>query len=72
MKTKYMGIFSPILQEVKAKTLQIEATFSHEGRECNKEAHVLARFASTLPAGRHVWFLAPPEGLNLPVNVCDT
>jgi hypothetical protein len=35
-------------------------TFRHERREFNIEAHILARFASSLLVGRYVWVLEPP------------
>jgi hypothetical protein len=41
--------------------------FSHGRREANGEAHRLAK--SSIDAGRHVWFLGPPRGLNILVNI---
>ena len=67
---EYRGTYGCILAEIKARSTQRGRTFfSHERRETNVEADRLARFASSLPRGRHVWFLEPPAGLNLPVNV---
>ena len=48
-----------------------QAVFSHERREANKEAHVLARLATTLDVGRHVWFINPPPDMNIPVNIIN-
>jgi ribonuclease HI len=45
------------------------ATFVHERREANTEAHRLSRSAIYLDVGRHVWLLTPPCGLNIPVNL---
>jgi ribonuclease HI len=65
LRVPYMGVFGSILHEVKAKAQQVQVLFTHEGLECNKETHALARFASSLPVGRHSGLLAPPVGLNL-------
>ena len=46
--------------------------FSHERREANSEAHTLARLATTLASGRHVWFSVPPIDLGIPVNIMFT
>jgi hypothetical protein len=63
-----LGIFGSILSEIKDRSRFREGTnFIHERREFNFEAHNLAKMASTLPVGRHVWLLAPPDGLNMPV-----
>ena len=69
LKDGSMGLFSHVLREV-ADTARLRGgiTFGHEGRRSNYEAHNLARMATTLPAGRHVWLGYRPEGLNFPVN----
>ena len=65
----YCGIYGSILLDIKERSRQRGLTFfHHEGRETNVEAHCLARFASSLPGGRHLWFLEPPAGLNIPVT----
>jgi ribonuclease HI len=69
MKSPNQGVYASVLKEIKALASRQDASFSHERRACNHEAHRLARFASTLAVGRHVWFLAPPDGLNLAVNL---
>jgi hypothetical protein len=33
--------------------------FTHEGREFNREAHYLAKYACLLRPGRHVWLGSP-------------
>ena len=43
--------------------------FAHEGRECNWEAHDLAKHACTLEPGRHLWLGAPPVFLD--VNILN-
>jgi hypothetical protein len=64
-----LGEYSSILLEVKDMMRHYRGTtFGHERREFNEEAHRLARFASSLPAGRYVWFLDPPIELQTRVN----
>ena len=46
-----------------------EASFSHEGRGSNGEAHSLARYASSLEIGRLVWFCLPTMFLCIPINI---
>ena len=41
----------------------------HERRETNGEAHRLARPTTALETGRHVWFVNPPDGLGIPVQL---
>jgi ribonuclease HI len=58
-----------IIREILEKRREFSvATFSHERREANGEAHRLARSSTTLDSGRHVWF-APPSHLGISVNV---
>ena len=69
-KDQHMGMLCNILRGIKEKAqLRGETYFCHEGREYNYEAHSLARLASSLPAGRLVRFLTPPNGLIMPVNI---
>jgi hypothetical protein len=44
------------------KTIFSQAMFSHERREANRKTHFLAKFATSLEVGRHVWFSTPPSG----------
>jgi hypothetical protein len=39
--------------------------FTQEGREFNREAHYLAKYAWSLGAGRHVWLGSPPVFLDV-------
>ena len=67
---KNLGLFSHILCEIRESALMREGIqFHHENRCSNGEAHRLARLATTLPVGRHVWLGTLPEGLNFPVNI---
>jgi hypothetical protein len=63
-----LGVFGSILSEIKDRSrIRGGTNFIHERRESNFEAHNLAKMASTLPVGRYVWLLEPPERLNVPV-----
>jgi ribonuclease HI len=70
---QYLGLSSHILVEIKdTARARGGVCFRHEGRKMNTEAHNLARFASSLPQGRHVWLNHVPEGLNFPVNIFES
>jgi hypothetical protein len=59
-----------ILAEIKeAADRMQEATFVHENRLSNMEAHRLARFSVSTGFGRQVWLLHPPDGLCIQNNV---
>ncbi|KAK1610245.1 hypothetical protein QYE76_033918 [Lolium multiflorum] len=63
-----LGEYGSILMEIQARaSSRGDTAFGHERREHNVEAHNLARFASSLPEGRYVWFLEPPS--DIPINV---
>jgi hypothetical protein len=64
-----LGILSSVLVETKAMIQQRGlTTLVHERRQYNVEAHRLARYTSTLPVGRYVWFLEPPIDLDIHVT----
>jgi hypothetical protein len=68
LKGDCRGRFGNLLKEISDRAREREDTFFvHEGRESNGEAHRLARFASSLPGGRYVWWDQPPDGLDIPV-----
>jgi hypothetical protein len=67
---KNLELFSNILREIKeSAVIRENTTFHHEGRRSNVEAHRLARVATSLPIGRHVWLGTLPKGLNFHVNI---
>ena len=48
--------YALVLDEIRTRTLDfVKVVFRFENREANVEAHALAKAASTLPVGRHVW-----------------
>jgi hypothetical protein len=62
-----LEIYSHILAEIKSCATEFSDTsFVHESRSFNKEANDLARLAVSLPLGRHMWFVNPPEGVCIP------
>jgi hypothetical protein len=65
LKGKNLGRFISILLEIKETTHQHGGvSFRDEGRWSNKEAHRMARYATSLSLGRHVWLATLPEGLS--------
>jgi ribonuclease HI len=71
LKTEgFKGGYSMVLDEVKDDArLLAEASFRHENRASNGEAHRLARFAVSSSVGRQVWLIQPPDGLCILNNV---
>jgi hypothetical protein len=70
MSKPYAGRYSTAIREIKeaAKFFAV-ATFRHENRASNSEAHRLARFAASAEFGRQVWLVGPPDGLCILDNV---
>jgi hypothetical protein len=59
-----------IIQEIKETVALIEmASFRHESRASNGEAHRLARSYTDREIGCQVWLLQPPEGFCIPLNI---
>lgn len=49
-------VFSPILSEIRGRMKDfVKVSYRFENREANFEAHAVAKAASTLPIGRHLW-----------------
>jgi hypothetical protein len=58
------GVYGHIVQEIQARAGEFAMTqFVHEGRTSNGDAHRLARGSISRDVGRHVCFLAPPDGV---------
>ncbi|XBH73483.1 hypothetical protein VPH35_100572 [Triticum aestivum] len=60
-----------IIKEINTKRSSFLACdIGHERRSCNMEAHRLARFATTLSVGRHLWLSSSPtDHLCIPMNI---
>ena len=66
-----MGAYAHVVREFRETARELdEVVVVHERRLSNKEAHNLARSSVLLEHGRHVWLLAPPEGVCIP-NVIE-
>ena len=60
-----------IIKEIRSRMRNLElATICHERREANSEAHRLARSATSMDLGRHVWF-TPPADMGIHVNIIN-
>jgi hypothetical protein len=65
-----LGLSSHILQEIKDSARERGGvSFRHESRASNTEAHELARYATSLPHGRHMWLGVVPAGMSFPVII---
>ena len=67
-RCSYMMILRDIQERAKAFDC---VQFMHEGRDCNVEAHNLAKLACTFGDGGHVWFTSPPDVLDVNVVTND-
>lgn len=47
----------------------IDVSFVHERREANSDAHKLAKESLYENIGRHVWLLAPLNGVCTTINI---
>jgi hypothetical protein len=62
-----LGVYAHIVREITETARDFEeAVFVHERRSSNKDAHNLARSSVLFDHGRHVWLLAPPNGVCIP------
>ena len=59
-----------VLKDIQGRAKSFDyVCFPHEGRECNREADRLAKYACSLGAGRHVWLGSPPVFLNVIISI---
>jgi hypothetical protein len=59
-----------IIKEIKGTAELFEdASFRHEDRSSNGEAHRLARSLVDRDVGRRVWLINPPDGFFIPLNI---
>jgi ribonuclease HI len=64
------GAYSAIIQEIKERKSSFTSChFMYESRNFNFEAHILAKHASSLGIGRHVWLGLPYDPMTVPVNI---
>ena len=67
-RCSYMMIIQSI--DVMSKSFDY-VCFTHEGRESNRKAHYLAKYACTFGPGRHIWLGYPPDFLDVNVSSCN-
>ncbi|KAE8801264.1 hypothetical protein D1007_23159 [Hordeum vulgare] len=66
----HQGAHCMILNDIQGRMSSFSScVLIHEYRNSNNEAHNLARMATTLDPGRHVWFDQPPDNLCIPQNI---
>jgi hypothetical protein len=54
-----------ILQEIHERSIPFDfVSFVHEGKDCNREAHILVKLGYNLESSRHVWLVSPHVLLN--------
>ena len=54
-------VYMMVLQDIHQRSKSFDCVrFAHEGKESNREAHFLAKYACTLGVGRHIWLTSPP------------
>ena len=62
--------YSPVLHEITARRRDFNhVKFKFEHRENNFEAHALAKAASSLPVGRHIWLGTVPDIICIPMLI---
>lgn len=66
----YLGPYGMIPRDIIDRVPHFqECQFSFERRACNSEPHNLARMATSLEVGRHVWLGVPPDHLCIPISL---
>ena len=68
-ETQQGAVFGPsaaIIHELKRRITGFAVQVVHVNRNMNTEAHSLAKAATTLACGRHVWLLERPDIICIP------
>lgn len=66
----YLGPSKVIVEEIKTKLQMFpSAEVVHENRDFNHEAHVLAKAATSLACGRHLWLTGTPDIICIPMTI---
>ena len=59
-----------LVEEIKSKLLMFNSSnLIHEARGYNKEAHFLAKAATSLAPGRNLWLTERPDIVCIPLSV---
>lgn len=65
----FLGPSKVIVEEIKMKLQMIPfSEVIHERRNCNLEAHMLAKAATALVCGRHLWLTGTPDVICIPMT----
>lgn len=65
-----MGQSAAIIHEIKSRMNSFASVdVLHEKRSKDVEVHTLAKAATTLPRGRHVWLVNRPDIICIPDNI---
>ena len=70
IRCRTLGTYAPVVKEIIVRAASFdECSFSHEFRNSNFEAHKLAKFATLLDLGHHLWLATPHDLVNVPSNI---
>jgi hypothetical protein len=62
--------YSSVIREIQAMIPNFtEVYFKYESRNCNRDAHNLAKYSSSLEPGRYLWLDMPPDPHVVPMIV---
>lgn len=68
-----IGAYGAIIREIKNGSTSFNSClFIHERRNYNFKAHSLAKHATSLGIGRHVWLGISYDPITVPVNILTT
>ena len=64
------GVYGAVIREI-ADLMKLfeDVKVVHENRNSNGDAHNLVKFVLSLPAGRHIWLLEPPDDGSVLMNI---
>ena len=70
IKSGTLGGYGAIVREIADRSTGFNScSFSHEFRNSNFEPHLLAKYASSLDLGRHLWLGSPHDVTCVPLNI---
>ena len=71
-ETEQRGEYCIIVKEINSRrSVFLACEICHEQREHNFEAHTIAKMATSLDVGRHLWLSNPPSNLCIPQTLFD-
>ena len=70
IRNETLGRYGPIVRKISDRAACfVIFFFIHERRNFNFEAHSLAKFASSLEVGHHLWLGTPHDVINVPMTI---